>query len=240
MRDDVECYVQTFFVCQQDKVEQKQPRGLLEPLAVAERPWESVTMDFITLLPMFDGYGTIMVVMDRFSKYATFIPATAATETLASPGTFGGSCSRYLAQNFTSLQVSTDSQTERVNTLLECYLRHYVSAHQKDWARLLDIAESTGRTPFELATGQQPQTPHFVPDAFQEKSLGAYHLAKGWEEQLDTVKSYVNKAAKKMKKFTDHKRRPTDYKEGDMVLVKFNPRQFIALRGRPSKLSAKI
>ncbi|XP_070049331.1 uncharacterized protein [Nicotiana tomentosiformis] len=31
--------------------------------------------------------------------------------------------------------------------------------------------------------------------------------------------------------FADRKRRPTDYRVGDMVMVKFNPRQFKALRG---------
>lgn len=38
MRDDIECYVQTCVVCQQDNVEQRQPGGLLEPLPVVERP----------------------------------------------------------------------------------------------------------------------------------------------------------------------------------------------------------
>ena len=33
-------------------------------------------MNFITSLPKSDGLGTIMVVMERFSKYATFMPAT--------------------------------------------------------------------------------------------------------------------------------------------------------------------
>ena len=32
-------------------------------------------------------------------------------------------------------------------------------------------------------------------------------------------------------KFANRKRRPTDYKRGDMVFVKFNPRKFKALRG---------
>ena len=41
LRDDVEAYVRTCLVCQQDKVEQHQPRGLLEPLPIAELPWES-------------------------------------------------------------------------------------------------------------------------------------------------------------------------------------------------------
>ena len=54
--------------------------------------------------------------------------------------------------------------------------------------------------------------------------MGFYYLAKGWGEQLDTAKSYLVKAAKRMKKFADRRRHDTDYKEGNMVLVKFNPR----------------
>ncbi|XP_070017242.1 uncharacterized protein [Nicotiana sylvestris] len=64
-------------------------------------------------------------------------------------------------------------------------------------------------------------------------------MAKGWEEQLDTAKSYLDKAVKKMKKFADRKRRPTDYRVGDMVMVKFNPRQFKALRGMHQNLIRK-
>lgn len=77
MRDDIEAYVQTCLICQQDKGEQQLPAGLLEPLPVAEEPWESVTMDFIMALPKSKGCSTIMVVVDRFSKYATFIPCSA-------------------------------------------------------------------------------------------------------------------------------------------------------------------
>lgn len=38
MRDDIEEYVRTCLVCQQDKVEHQQPAGLLEPLPTPERP----------------------------------------------------------------------------------------------------------------------------------------------------------------------------------------------------------
>nr|XP_016483424.1 PREDICTED: uncharacterized protein LOC107804107 [Nicotiana tabacum] len=38
MRDDIEVYVRTCLVCQQDKVESKLPGGLLEPLPVAAKP----------------------------------------------------------------------------------------------------------------------------------------------------------------------------------------------------------
>jgi hypothetical protein len=40
----------------------------------------------------------------------------------------------------TSFHPQSDGQTERFNGLLELYLRHYVSAHQRDWAKLLDVA----------------------------------------------------------------------------------------------------
>ena len=75
IRDEVEAYVRTCFVCQQDKVEQQQPRGLLEPLPIAERPWDNLTMDFIIGLPKSEDNGSIIVVVDKFSKYATCIAA---------------------------------------------------------------------------------------------------------------------------------------------------------------------
>ena len=62
MRDDVEAYVKTCLVCQQDKTEQRVPTGLLEPLPIPERPWESISMDFIMGLPKFEGCNIIMVV----------------------------------------------------------------------------------------------------------------------------------------------------------------------------------
>jgi hypothetical protein len=99
----------------------------------------------------------------------------------------------------TSFHPQTDGQTERVNALLECYLRHFVSANQRDWAKLLDVAqfsynlqrsEATGRSPFELATGQQPLTPHTLSTSIEGgKSPGAYKMAKSSEEHADLARS---------------------------------------------------
>lgn len=52
--------------------------------------------------------------------------------------------------------------------------------------------------------------------------MGAYNLAKGWEEKLDNFKSYLEKAAKKIMKFANCMHPPRLYKEGYMVLVNFN------------------
>ena len=51
IRDNIEAYVRTCLVCQQDKVDHQLPIRLLEPLPLTTRPWESISMDFITSLP---------------------------------------------------------------------------------------------------------------------------------------------------------------------------------------------
>ena len=63
--------------------------------------------------------------------------------------------------------------------------------------------------------GQQPNTPQSLPVDAGFKSPDAYQMAKAWEEQVDLARSYLDKAAKKMKKFTDRKQRPVDYRIGD-------------------------
>ncbi|KAL4347133.1 hypothetical protein GQ457_17G013750 [Hibiscus cannabinus] len=73
---DIEVCVKTCLVCQQEKVETKKPMGLFQPLPIPERPWESISLDLLIGLPNIDNCSSIMVVVDRFSKYATFIPAS--------------------------------------------------------------------------------------------------------------------------------------------------------------------
>lgn len=74
MKVDIEVYVRTCLVCSQDEVQEKVPRGLLELLPVAERPSDSVTMDFITCLPNLEGVVTIysnknIVIKDSFTSH---------------------------------------------------------------------------------------------------------------------------------------------------------------------------
>ncbi|KAJ4699844.1 Ty3/gypsy retrotransposon protein [Melia azedarach] len=268
MREDVEAYVRTCLVCQQDKIEQRASGGLLEPLPIPERPWESVSMDFITSLPKSEGYGSIIVVVDRFSKYAVFMaaPADCTAEEAAKlflkhvvklwgvpnnivsdrdprfTGKFWSELFKMLGTdlNFsTSFHPQSDGQTERVNALLELYLRHYVSANQKDWAKLLDVAqfsynlqrsEATNKSPFEIVLGRQPTTPHALASSYDGRSPGAFKFAKAWHEQADLARAYLDKAAKKMKKWADKKRRDVEFQEGDLVMVKLLPQQFKSLR----------
>ncbi|KAL0430941.1 UNVERIFIED_CONTAM: Transposon Tf2-11 polyprotein [Sesamum radiatum] len=75
MRDDVETYVRTCLICQQDIVDHQKKAGLLQSLPIPMRPWESVSMDYISELSKVGDLSSIIVVVDRLSKYATFIAA---------------------------------------------------------------------------------------------------------------------------------------------------------------------
>ncbi|GJV72525.1 putative reverse transcriptase domain-containing protein [Tanacetum coccineum] len=57
------------------KAEHQSPSGLLVQLAIPEWKWDNITMNFITKLPKSSqGFDTIWVIMDRFTKSAHFLP----------------------------------------------------------------------------------------------------------------------------------------------------------------------
>jgi len=121
-------------------------------------------------LPTSERCNWVLVIVDRYSKYATFIPASKECSAEQAAHLFfkhvvkywglprsivSDRDTRFTRQfwtelfklmgselNFsTSFHPQSDGQTERVNALLELYFRHYVSAKQKDWAKLLDVAQ---------------------------------------------------------------------------------------------------
>ena len=60
-------------VCQRHKNRSEVPAGKLMPNVIPEKPWSHILADFITKLPLAQGYNTVLVVCDRFSKMAHFI-----------------------------------------------------------------------------------------------------------------------------------------------------------------------
>jgi len=73
MKQDIVNHVKSCEVCQTTKYATGKPQGLLQPLQVSTQPWRNITVDFIMQLPMLEGYTTICVVIDRFSKFAHFL-----------------------------------------------------------------------------------------------------------------------------------------------------------------------
>lgn len=50
--------------------------GLLQPLSILELVFANVSMDFIEGLPRLEGKDTIMVIMNRLTKYAHLVGLT--------------------------------------------------------------------------------------------------------------------------------------------------------------------
>ncbi|KAK3006922.1 hypothetical protein RJ639_016777 [Escallonia herrerae] len=62
---------------------------------------------------------------------------------------------------------------------------------------------------------------------------------KEWRQNIDLAHSYLEKAARRMKKHTDKNRRSQEFNVGDKVMVKLLPQDRKFLRGRDSRLLQK-
>ena len=161
-KDFVTDYVNSCLRCARAKTPRRKPHGLLAPLPVAERPWSSLSMDYIDQLPRSGGFDAILVIACRFSKMALFIPTTttATSQTLADsyiahvfskhglPDDMVSDRGSKFVSKFwrtvtnklgvkrnlsTAYHPQSDGQTERINQTLEQYLRMYCAYQQNDW-----------------------------------------------------------------------------------------------------------
>ena len=169
MFEEIQDYVKGCLVCQRTKIPRKKLSGLLMPLKTPSHPFSEVTMDFIVGLPLVNNYNAVLVFVDRFTKFAIFVPTsdTATAKEVANIylkhlfSRFGLSDvfisdrgpqfdSQFWKKVCDSLGIDrrlstarhpqTDGQTERVNQILEQYLRVSLSYAQDNWLELLPIS----------------------------------------------------------------------------------------------------
>ena len=181
---DVHQYVLTCTACQLNKSTQRRIPPIM-PLSIPIRRWDSVSLDFIINLPRCRRFDSILVVVDRLSKYAVFIPTTThvtaqkcaelfVTRVASRFGLpselvsdrdskFTGAFWPTVFSLFgTKLAMSTpyhpqtDGQTERMNRLLEDTLRHYVNEHQSNWVSLLPMAEFAINNAYQSSIQSSP------------------------------------------------------------------------------------
>jgi Integrase zinc binding domain len=70
MKEMVHEYVRCCDICQMSKSKNIKTPGLLQPLSIPNEAWQCISMDFISGLPKSEGKSVILVVVDRFTKYA--------------------------------------------------------------------------------------------------------------------------------------------------------------------------
>jgi len=76
---EVKRYVEGCNACQRNKNRTQPLAGKLMPNLIPEKAWSHISADFITKLPLAQGYDAILVVVDRLTKMGHFIPTTERT-----------------------------------------------------------------------------------------------------------------------------------------------------------------
>ncbi len=188
MQQDVKDYVRGCAECQRNKVNTRPTKAPLSPIFPTHEamPFETVALDFITKLPISQGYDSILTVTDHdCTKAAVFIPCKESMTAEETAGLivqhifprFGlplkfisdrdpKFASRFIrglckgtgtTQNIsTAYHPQTDGQSERTNQWLEQYLRFWVNERQDNWHSYLPLAEFAHNNWPNETTGESP------------------------------------------------------------------------------------
>ena len=258
LKKDVEAYVSGCAVCQRTKPSHQRPTGHLRSLEVPTRPWTDISMDFIEELPSSHGYNSILVVVDRLTKWAIFVPTTTR---LNSPGLaelfvqyvvsqhglptnivsdrgskFVSKFWRQLTSDLdiklnlsTAYHPQTDGQTERVNQVLEQYLRVFTSYNQDDWSKLLAQASfaynntkhsAIKLSPFYANFGYHPRWVNEISPIEGVDVPEATNIASSITELHQHCSANIAEANRGYAKAYNAKRNEHhDYQPGDEVLL---------------------
>ena len=196
--------------CQRMKNRAEMPAGKLRPNEVPERPWQHISVNFITKLPVSKGHDSILVVCDRFSKMSHFVATTEKTtaeglarlfrdnvwklhglpESMISDRgpQFAAGLMKKLNKMLgietklsTAYHPQTDGQTERTNQELEQYLKIYINHRQNNWSEWLATAEFAFNNKVHTATKMSP----FKVNYGREPRMGFDIRKKGKNEKAE-------------------------------------------------------
>ncbi|KAJ1039979.1 hypothetical protein NDA10_002020 [Ustilago hordei] len=255
-------YVASCPVCARYKAPRHRPYGLLQPLATPDRPWGSISLDFIEGLPTskkYDSktYDSILVIVDRLTKFAILAPThktvTAKQTAVLLYGhmvrLFGypdhmvsdrgrqfisGAWKAFAEQMgvkhslSTAYHPQTDGQTERVNQVIEQYLRMYCNYEQDDWANLLDTAafvynnmvhNSIGVSPFFACYGWNPKAHPDIPQRLGVNDPGRFEYLMDGKERCKYLQEQIREAQRRSVDQYNRKHKDIEFKVGDMVYI---------------------
>jgi len=205
MRNTIKQYVKNCDICQRTKVVRHAPYGLMKPNEAPDRPWKSISMDFITDLPDSEGDDAILIIIDRLTKMAHFLPGTKELnarqfsdlfmreifrlyglpkDIITDRGSiFTSDLGKEMTKQLgierrlsTAFYPQTDGQTERKNSTLEQYLRAYVNYQQDNWKELLPMAEFTYNNGYQESI---KSTPFFANYGVNPEYQTIGHLMQG-------------------------------------------------------------
>jgi hypothetical protein len=76
MAEDMKLFIKSCSICQHVKSSNHTPYGLLTPLDIPDDRFESINLDFANMPLSKEGFDSILVIRDRFSKFISAIPTS--------------------------------------------------------------------------------------------------------------------------------------------------------------------
>eukprot|EP00253_Pinus_taeda_P031488 PITA_31488 len=233
MKHDIVQFVAKCVECQQVKADHCHPAGLLQPHDIPMTKWEIISMDFISGLPLTSQrHNAILVVVDKLTKSAHFIPSALGTQLNLS----------------IAYHPETDGKTERVNQVLEDMLRMYVMDQQSHWEKYLSLVEfaynnsyhsSIGMPPFEALYGRPYRTP-LSWDKLEDRVIIGLELIQEMEEQVRQIRQRLKETQDRQKSYADAHRTDRKYEAGDEVFIRIKPNKSTIRFGKGTKLSPQF
>ncbi|KAL0534416.1 hypothetical protein IC582_028707 [Cucumis melo] len=278
MKREVAEFVSKCLVCQQVKAPRQKPAGLLQPLSIPEWKWENVSMDFITGLPRtLRGFTVIWVVVDRLTKSAHFVPGKSTytaskwaqlymSEIVRLHGVpvsiVSDRDARFTSKFWKGLQTAmgtrldfstafhpqTDSQTERLNQVLEDMLRACALEFPGSWDSHLHLMEfaynnsyqaTIGMAPFEALHGKCCRSPVCWDEVGEQRLMGP-ELVQSTNEAIQKIRSRMHTAQSRQKSYADVRRKDLEFEIGDKVFLKVAPMKGVLRFERRGKLSPRF
>lgn len=268
MSNFVEKYVDGCETCGRNKTFPHKPFGLLQPNEVPTRPWGIISCDFITHLPPSRQFNAIMVVVDRMTKMAHFIPTTddidaAHTAKLymqrvwRTHGVPDGIISDRGPQ-FDSLFMKellhalkcqprlstpyhprTDGQTERVNQNLEQYIRIFCNYEQNDWAEHLAHAEFTYNNSAHSATKVSPFYANYGFNPVFEPTVTPEFKSPSAQELLENIKRVQKEARSALVIAAERMKRHFDRRVQELPKIPIGSKVYISAKNIRTTRPAK-
>lgn len=239
MKHHIQQYVACCQTCQQAKPERVAYPGLLMPLPVPKESWDVISMDFIDGLPQSGSVNCILVIVDKLTKFAHFLPLahpyTASKVALlymnqvrdpVFTSHFWQELFRYAGTNLnmtSAYHPQSNGQTERVNRCLETYLRCFISACPKRWSFWLPLAQfwynstshsAIGMSPFRAMYGHEPR--HW--GITTTNSISVLALQSWMDERVvvqQLLHQHLHRTRQQMKFHADKKRSFRSLEVGD-------------------------
>lgn len=259
MSQDIRRFCQNCDRCRANHVWRDKKHGLLKPLPVPLRKWKDVSVDFIVELPMSDDCTNIMVITDRLTRGVILTPMKEITadamanvfltefyrrhglpESIVSDrgSAFISKMWKRVCQLLnikrrlsTAWHPETDGSTERLNAVVEDYLRQFTCFQQSDWKMLLPSCElalnnrpatSTGVSPFFLMHGYDLdviQLSEPVEDRAMTSPIAKGDaIAKKLSEALEFAQAALASSLERQEFYANqHRQAAPLYRPGDMV-----------------------